>query len=170
MKRLILIGGTMGVGKTATGMALAQRLSSNVILDGDWCWQMTPFVVTDATRAMVMDNITHMLTNFLRCDELENVIFCWVMHEQAIIDAILTALPLVGVSVHAVSLVCSEAALRRRLSADVAAGRRMPDVIARSVPRLPLYEKLDTVKIDTTSLSVEETAQKIVDMVKGAGL
>ena len=170
MKRLILIGGTMGVGKTATGMALARRLPRNVILDGDWCWQMTPFVVTDATRAMVMDNITHMLTNFLRCDELENVIFCWVMHEQAIIDAILTALPLVGVSVHAVSLVCSEAALRERLSVDVAAGRRMPDVIARSVPRLPLYEKLDTVKIDTTSLSVEETAQKIVDMVKGAGL
>ena len=66
MKKLIIIGGTMGVGKTTTGQALKKFLPRCAFLDGDWCWDMEPFVVTDETRAMVMDNITHLLRNFLR--------------------------------------------------------------------------------------------------------
>lgn len=165
MKRLILVGGTMGVGKTAASLALAGILSDNVFLDGDWCWKMNPFIVNDSTKAMVMDNITHLLSNFLRCNIIENVIFCWVMHEQAIIDEILSRLPLDGVSVSAISLVCSEAALRERLAGDIAAGIRTVDVIERSIPRLSLYENLSTVKIDTTALSPEETAEKIKEIL-----
>ena len=161
MKRLILVGGTMGVGKTATARELGKLLPRNVMLDGDWCWQATPFVVTDETRAMVMDNITHLLGNFLRCSAYENVIFCWVMHEQGIIDELLSRLPLDGVQVHSFSLVCSEEALKSRLSADIAAGLRDADVIERSLPRLALYEALDTEKVDTTVLSADEAAREI---------
>ena len=38
MKKLILIGGTMGVGKTATSSLLKYQLDNCVFLDGDWCW------------------------------------------------------------------------------------------------------------------------------------
>ena len=75
MKRLILVGGPMGVGKTTACQLLKQRLPRCAFLDGDWCWDMHPFVVTDETRAMVMDNIVHLLSGFLACSELENVIF-----------------------------------------------------------------------------------------------
>ena len=61
----------------------------NVFLDGDWCWSAEPFVVTDKTKAMVMDNIAHLLGNFIRCSEYENIIFCWVLHEKAILDDLL---------------------------------------------------------------------------------
>ena len=61
MKKLYLIGGTMGVGKTATCQQLKSMLSNAVLLDGDWCWDADPFVVTDETKAMVMDNICHVL-------------------------------------------------------------------------------------------------------------
>lgn len=43
MKRLILIGGTMGVGKTAVCRELQKLLPGNVFLDGDWCWDAVPF-------------------------------------------------------------------------------------------------------------------------------
>lgn len=165
MKRLILIGGTMGVGKTATARELGELLPRNVMLDGNWCWQAKPFVVTDETRAMVMDNITHLLGNFLRCGAYENVIFCWVMHEQSILDELLARLHLDGVKVHSFSLVCSEEALQRRLSADIDAGVRDADVLARSLPRLALYAALDTEKIDTTFLSADEAAQEIARRV-----
>ena len=65
MKPLYLIGGPMGVGKTAAGKALAALLSGSVFLDGDWCWQ--PEVVTPETKAMVLDNICHLLGNYLPC-------------------------------------------------------------------------------------------------------
>ena len=86
MKKLILIGGTMGVGKTATSSLLKQKLNQSVFLDGDWCWDMHPFVVNIETKAMVMNNIVYQLNQFISCSEIENIIFCWVMHEQSIID------------------------------------------------------------------------------------
>ena len=50
MKRLIFIGGAMGVGKTATARALQNRLQPAAMLDGDWCWDIQPFTVNDGTK------------------------------------------------------------------------------------------------------------------------
>lgn len=61
MKTLYLIGGPMGVGKTAVGQRLKARLQRSIFLDGDWCWNANPFTVTEETKAMVMDNIIHLL-------------------------------------------------------------------------------------------------------------
>ena len=162
MKRLYLIGGPMGVGKTAACRTLHHLLERSVFLDGDWCWDMHPFVVSEETRAMVMDNIAHLLGNFLRCSAFDHVIFCWVMHQQTIIDELLARLPLDGVRVVRVSLVCSEAALAGRLSHDIDAGLRTPDVLPRSLAYLPLYGALDTIRLDTTHLTAAQTAQAIL--------
>ncbi len=113
---------------------------------------------------MVLDNICHVLGNFLACPELENVVFCWVLHEQEIIDGILRRLPLEQVQVRCISLVCGEAELRSRLQKDVAAGVRSADVIGRSLARLPLYAGLDTLKLDVSRLTPEEAAARILEM------
>jgi predicted ABC-type ATPase len=55
-KTLYLISGPMGAGKTAVSEQLVKQLPQAVMLDGGWCWAMDPFVVNDATKAMVMDN------------------------------------------------------------------------------------------------------------------
>lgn len=161
MKKLYLIGGTMGVGKTNACNALKTMLPNSVFLDGDWCWDLHPFVVNDETKAMVLDNITHLLNNYLACSHLEHILFCWVMHEQTILDDLLSRLSLENVRVIPVSLVCSEEALRARLSGDIASGLRKRDILDRSIPRLALYEALNTIKLDTTELSPEETATSI---------
>ena len=119
MKNLYLIGGPMGVGKTSAGRCLKKLLPNSVLLDGDWCWDADPFYVTDDTKLMVLDNICHLLNNFLRCSVYENVIFCWVMHEQAVIDAILGALDLSRCRLRCVSLTAEPCALRERLSRPV---------------------------------------------------
>ena len=151
----------MGVGKTTVCKLLRDRLQSSVFLDGDWCWDMHPFVVTDETKTMVMDNICHLLQNFIRCSALDNIIFCWVMHEQTIIDDIRSRLDLSNCAVQCVSLICSTEALTRRLQKDIAVGLRAPDVVERSLVRLPLYECLDTVKIDVSNSSPRDAAEII---------
>lgn len=161
MKKLYLIGGTMGVGKTTVCRTLQKKLPCCVFLDGDWCWDMSPFVVSEETKAMVMDNICHILQNFLRCTAYENIIFCWVMHEQSIIDDILSRLDVGEAEVKTISLIASEKAITARLEKDVTAGIRTPDVIERSIARIPLYEKLDTVKIDTDEKTVDTVAEEI---------
>ena len=153
-KTLYLVGGPMGVGKTAACRLLERTLSACAFLDGDWCWEMHPFTVTDETKAMVLDNICHVLNNFLACSAYENVIFCWVMHEQAILDTILTHLRTDGVRVVSVSLVCAPCELERRLQRDIGAGLRTPDVLPRALERLTHYNAaLDTYKLDTTNLT-----------------
>lgn len=166
MKTLYLIGGTMGVGKTTVCRELKNQLPRSVFLDGDWCWDMNPFVVTEETKAMVLDNITTLLKNFLRCSAYDHVIFCWVMHQQAILDQILSRLDLTDVTVVPVSLVCSQEVLLQRLNQDVSAGLRQPDILLRSPQRLPLYDALDTHKIDTSYAAVPEIVQAILRLPK----
>ena len=94
MKKIYFIGGTMGVGKTTVAKLLKNSLNKCAFLDGDWCWDMNPFVVNDETRKMVIDNICFLLNQYLKCSVYENIIFCWVMHKQFIIDNILSKLDL----------------------------------------------------------------------------
>lgn len=41
-------------------------------------------------------------------------------------------------------------------------GLRTPDVLERSVSRLPLYGKLNTVRVNTDGKSPEEIAEEII--------
>ena len=151
----------MGIGKTTVCQHLKKELTNSVFLDGDWCWNASPFQVTDETKGIVLDNITHVLNNFIRCSAYENIIFCWVMHEQSIIDAILEKLDLSDCRVRSISLIAGEGAVRKRIEHDIAKGIRTPDAMNRSLARLPLYQKLNTIKIDTTGKSVAEIANEI---------
>ena len=162
MKTLFLIGGPMGVGKTTVCQILKRKLPNCVFLDGDWCWDMHPFSMTPETKEMVLENIRFLLGQFLRCSAFENIVFCWVMHEQEIIDAILDGLELSGYHVRVISLICEEEELRKRLQKDVDAGLREETVLERSVARIGLYEKLGTEKIDVSGLTPERTAEKIL--------
>ena len=157
----------MGVGKTATCRELQKILPRNVFLDGDWCWDMHPFVVTDETKAMVNSNITHLLNDFLACSEFENVIFCWVLHEQHILDDLINALNLNDCTTYCFSLVSTEQALVERLNRDIAAGKRGSDITERSVARISLYDALDTVKIDVSTISPAVAARRITEHMAG---
>ncbi len=164
MKKLYLIGGTMGVGKTTVCQNLKVKLPDSVFLDGDWCWDASPFKVTEETKSMVINNICYLLNSFIACSAYENVIFCWVMHEQLIIDSILERLHTQNCEVKCISLLADEETLRERLTIDVKKGIRQPDVIQRSVARLPLYKDLKTVKVDTGGKTVAEISDEIMSL------
>lgn len=161
MKNLYLISGTMGVGKTRACQSLKKKLKNAVFLDGDWCWDADPFHVNDETKQMVIDNICHLLNNFIHCSVYENVIFCWVMHEQSIIDNIVSRLDSANCDVKSISLICRSDILAKRLERDIKVGIRQKDILVRSIERLPLYDLLNTQKIDVSDLSIEETAEAI---------
>ncbi len=164
MKQLYLIGGTMGVGKTAVCQRLKRLLPNSVFLDGDWCWDSDPFCVTEETKKMVIDNICYLINNFIRCSAYNNIIFCWVMHEQSIIDTICNKLNVENCNVKTISLLADEKNLRKRIQGDVNAGIRSVDVLNRSIARMPLYEKLNTIKINTNNKSIAEIADEITKL------
>ena len=165
MKKVYLIGGTMGVGKTTISQCLKRKLNNSVFLDGDWCWDAHPFQVTDETKKMVIENICFMLNQFIHCSAYENIIFCWVMHEQSIIDTIISRLDETECKIIPLSLVCNEEELRKRLKKDVDEGIRHNDSIEKRMKRIPLYEKLNTVKINVDKKSPQEIVEEINQLI-----
>ena len=144
MKKLFIIGGPMGVGKTTTCHLLKEKLNNAVFLDGDWCWDASPFQVTEETKKMVLENICFLLNQFLHCSAYENVIFCWVLHEQSILDEILEHLDLSECEVKYISLICTKQAL---------------------IERLPLYSCLKTLKVDVSNLTAADAAATILTSI-----
>ena len=112
---------------------------------------------------MVLQNICFMLGQFLRCSAYRNVIFCWVMQDQAVIDDILARLEpdTRNCRVHAISLLADAATVQARLQKDIEGGARTADVVARSLARLPCYRQLNTRKIDTAGRTPGAVAAQI---------
>lgn len=154
----------MGVGKTTVCQILKKKMDKAVFLDGDWCWDADPFLVNDETKKMVMENISFLLNNFIHCSYYDNIIFCWVMHEQEIINQLLERLDTKECTIKIISLLCREKQLVDRLKKDVCLGLRTAEVIKQSVERIPLYGKLQTEKIDTSEITVEQTADIILKL------
>lgn len=161
MKTLYMIGGTMGVGKTSVCQQLKQDLQNSVFLDGDWCWDANPFQVTEETKTMVLDNICYILNNFLACSSYENIIFCWVMHKQNIINSIIEKIDINNCVLKCISLMVDEINLRNRLSIDIAKGLRSTNIIDKSVTRISMYSSLKTFKIDTNNKTVTMISEEI---------
>ena len=114
-----------------------------------------------------MENISFMLQNFLRCPDYQNILFCWVMDHQEIIDEVLKRISpaLENTSVYSISLIASEQALTQHLQKDIDSGLRSPDVLQRSLQRLPLYQQLSTQKLDISNLNAQQAAQKLLDII-----
>lgn len=165
MKKLVIINGTMGTGKTTVSKILLNKLTPSVFLDGDWCWNMNPFMVTEENKKMVTSNIIHMLKSFLDNSSFEYIIFCWVIQQEEIFETILEPLKEYDFELYKISLICSEKALKERLKKDVEKGIRQQDVIDRSIERIPLYENMDTIKIDVSELSPNRSAEKIINII-----
>ena len=164
MKNLYMIGGTMGVGKTTICQKLKQKLNNCVFLDGDWCWDSDPFQVTDETKNMVLNNICFLLNQYIKCSAYENIVFCWVMHEQDIINHILNNIDTNNCNIKNISLICDKETLRIRLMKDVEDGIRKEDVIERSINRISLYNNLNTLKINTNNKSIDTIVDEIISL------
>ncbi len=167
MKRLVIVNGTMGAGKTTVCRELKKLAAPCAFLDGDWCWDMEPFMVTEETKALVQDNILHTLGGFLACPAFETVIFCWVLHRQEIIDGLLARLDLRDVQARVFTLMVTPEALRCHIKKDIAAGLRTPDVLERSLERLALYEAMGTEKLFVQGRTPAELAREIMDRLGG---
>lgn len=150
----------MGVGKTSVCRELKRLRAPCLFLDGDWCWDMEPFLVNAQTKALVLENIVFQLNNALACPAFRDVLFCWVLHEDSIVRTILGGLK-GDYRLFRFTLTARDETLTARLTADIGSGLRTPDVIGRSLERSRAFETAGSVEISTDGLSCREIAQEI---------
>ncbi|WP_322743834.1 AAA family ATPase [Enterococcus casseliflavus] len=165
MKKLILISGTMGIGKSTITEELSQQTKQSVYLDGDWCWMMNPFVVNEENKDMVINNIHFLLNSFINNSMINVIYFCWVMDEQKIVDRVLNGIALEDIDVQHFSLIASPEKLQKNFEGDITTGKRTLSDLQRSLDRLPKYTELRSRKFDISHHSVAETVSKITKKI-----
>jgi|APHig6443717497_1056834.scaffolds.fasta_scaffold30800_2 broad-specificity NMP kinase len=162
MKKLIIINGTMGVGKTTTCKLLYKHFNKSIWLDGDWCWMMNPWDFNEENKEMVKKNIIFLLRGFLDNSNFEYVFFSWVIHRNDIMEWLLDELKDYNLQIYKFSLVCSEKEMERRMLLN---GRSL-DGIKESIERNKLYYGMDTIKIDTSDKSVDDVIGEIKNLMQ----
>jgi broad-specificity NMP kinase len=166
MKKLIFIAGTMGVGKTSVSKKLLSYLPKAVFLDGDWCWMMNPFVVNEKTKKMVEENICFLLNQFLHQEEYQNILFCWVMHYNEIVDSVLSKLDLSNVEVVQINLMASNEKLTERITKDFKNQLRDENSLSKALAYQSLYKNKAGIHLDTSDLTIDEVTKEIIEILE----
>ncbi|APC81711.1 putative nucleotide kinase [Clostridium botulinum] len=102
------------------------------------------------------------MRNFLINSSYEYVIFNLVIHYEDIFNLLLQSLSDLEFEVIKITLLCSEEKLKKRILNDVKLNLRDGEELSTSLERLKLYKNMNTVKIDTTNISINQTVNKII--------
>jgi broad-specificity NMP kinase len=161
MKKLIIVNGTMGSGKSSLCNELLKQLNNAIWLDGDWCWMMNPWNISDENKKMVIDNITHLLNNYLTNNSFEYVLFSWVLNKKEILDLLLDKLENNSFKLFVFTVTCSENIIEERLKR-----RGLSDTIIKdAIGRLGDYFQMESIFINS-SKSMENNVEKISEIIK----
>lgn len=164
MKSLIFINGPNGVGKTTTCALLHRRLPRSGWLDSEWCRNINPFDFTTEIELLIECNISTLLENYLKCSLVDHVIFNYGLHgpRKRIWENVLKNLSEIDFHLLPITLVCDEEENIRRMVQD----GRHAERIQRGLQTRILYENTDNLTIDTTHLTVEDTVEEILAILR----
>ena len=161
-----MIGGPPWVGKTACAAEVFRALENSAWLDGDDVWQVNPFSVEDPRIRKADKNVSFVLNTYLELDFDYIVYSSILLANEEIADNILDAIEMIDYNRILFMLVCTMDALKERsIKRD---GESSPGWYF-----VKEAENRDAVHIDTTNLTPQEAASKILDIVRnlaGVGL
>lgn len=160
-KTLVLINGTPGIGKTTVSRELHKTLEHSAWLDGDWCWMINPFVVNQENVTMVESNIATLLNRYMENSSIRYIIFNWVIPNNQIMDKIITSITVKSINVIKITLMCLPSMLEKRLRLDGRSDSKIKD----SIRRLSDYHSMDSIKLNTTDLSIQQTVDEILRII-----
>lgn len=165
MKKLIVIVGPNGVGKSTTAMKIKEQYLRSAFVDSDWCRVMNPFSLSNITKKTVMENMYCLLRNYLLCEEIGTVIFTYSWHggRKEIYDKLIKQLRNDGIVFQEIIIIlkCSEDENRRRALAD----NRNEDRVERGIKNtFSFYDEFEYPCIDTTSMTVLEVVEKVWEL------
>lgn len=178
MKKVILLGGPYGVGKTTLANNIVNNVKRSIMLDGEWAWyQGNHWNFSPENKKMALDNICHTLRNFLENPNFDTIIFSWVMHKFEDHETIVNSLRETNVEfeLYDLSLICSEETLLNHLKERIIGKATefdayySDDLISSahegSVKKLEKILTLPTQKINIDGMTKDEVLENVLSMI-----
>ena len=151
---LILISGSPCVGKTAVGTRLFESYGNSAYLDGDWCWCVHPFSVTDSRLRNGDRSMSFVLSNYLDSGFAYVFFTSVVLTDPLIRENILKGITAKHYETIAFTLTCSEETLKRRH--DKRGDKGETNYYWLRLPPFP-----EDIVIDTDNKSVREIVKEM---------
>jgi len=162
MKKLIMITGPAGVGKTAVCRELFKNTDGAAWLDADWCWMVNPYPgKTSEQKKYAETAFGYILRGYLDDVKTRVILFSWIMHSDFIFDRVTSQLSEEAYELIKIALICSD----RDVFIDRKKGNgRREEQVAEMVDMQRFAQLSNTSVIDVANMTVQQTASRILDM------
>ena len=166
---IIILNGSVGVGKTTTAWALSQSFDKSVMLDGDYIGAVHPFEIYDDVRVAYLYKTLVHLIGFHQAHGYENFVINYVFESPELLAALTGLLERLDSRTYIFWLTCAPEEQRERIL------RRNTEQVTWELGR---FTELNTIleaashygnigtQLDTTNKSVAE----IVTLIRGFSL
>lgn len=177
MKKILLLGGPYGVGKTTLANNIVNNVEGSIMFDGEWAWyQGNDWNFSSENKKMALDNICHTLLNFLKNPNFDVIVFSWVLHKIEDHNLIIETLRKSNIEfeLYDLSLICSETLLLNRLQNRIQSKATEFDAYYDnisihhaydgSVRKLKQIMSLPTRKINVDNMSKDEVLNTVLNI------
>ncbi|MFT5193694.1 MAG: gluconate kinase [Cellvibrionaceae bacterium] len=166
---IVILNGSVGVGKSSTSWELATRYDPSFMLDGDFLGAVHPFEIYDQARVDYLYETLNHLIQFHQSNDYANFVVNYVFEHPFQLALLTDRLKESDDDIHAFWLTCDEAVQTKRVKS------RKPDhqwdlkrfVELNRILRASSEEGFIGRKIDTTHLSIPEVADTIGSIISG---
>ena len=161
---IIIINGSLGVGKSSVTRELHWKFDKSVYLDGDHIGDVHPFEIYDDARIDHLYRTLALLVNFHQKNGYGNFVINYVFESPESLGDLLDLLRPLDASIHVYWLTCNEREQARRIRA------RSRDQLGWELDRFVELQHIQAraaqagfigVEVDTSKLSAVEVAEKI---------
>jgi len=167
-KKLIVIIGSNGVGKTTTASEFRNQCANSAYIDAEWCRCINPFYpLTDATHELVINNMFCLLKNHLLCRDINTIVFPYSFHGGRKEDFELVIQLLqeekIKFELQYIILKCSYEENVRRARQD----NRNEERVQRGMKNtFGFYDNYDYPVIDTTELEPRQVVRQMIKVLR----
>ncbi|MFK7801413.1 MAG: hypothetical protein AB8G95_07270 [Anaerolineae bacterium] len=164
---IVIINGSVGVGKSSTSWQLAARFEKSFMLDGDFIGAVHPFEIYDQDRVAYLYKTLAHLIEFHQSNGYTDFVINYVFEEPSQLTRLTDRLGELDKNIHAFWLTCDEAIQTQRVI------ERKPDhdwdlkrfIELNKIQRASSLIGFIGREVDTTHLSIGEAADKIWTMI-----
>lgn len=161
-KKLIMITGPAGIGKTTVCKEIFKRINGCAWLDGDWCWMVNPYPgKTPEQKKYVAKAFGYIINGYFNDANTKFILFSWLMHSEFMFDLITEQIADKDYELIKIALVCSdEKSYIERMRYD----RRREEQIEEA-DNMKRFYQLNASIIDVIHLSVDDIAKRIMELI-----
>ena len=161
---ILILNGSLGVGKTSVAEALHWKFDKSVHLDGDAIGDVHPFEIYDPARIDHLYRTLALLIGFHQKNGYANFVINYVFESADSLQALLDLLHPLDASIHVYWLTCAEQAQAQRIRG------RQRDQLEWELERFVELQRLQALaakqgfigkEVDTTHLTSAEVAEAI---------